>query len=132
MSAYRELAPFYDRLTEDVDHGAFLRFYEEIFARYGKKPRFFLVKRSVFLTRYVVFLFRVVQRIRLFCKKTFFEKRKSEKIGIRTVFLRQTGAAGFVFEKGGEKRGKFFVRNVPPFCGENDMPRRRSGDTRYV
>ena len=38
MSAYRELAPFYDRLTEDVDHGAFLRFYEEIFDRYGKKP----------------------------------------------------------------------------------------------
>lgn len=39
MSAYKELAPFYDRLTEDVDHGAFLRFYEEIFARYGMKPR---------------------------------------------------------------------------------------------
>ena len=39
MSAYKELAPFYDRLTEDVDHGAFMRFYEEIFDLYGKKPK---------------------------------------------------------------------------------------------
>ncbi len=39
MSAYKELAPFYDRLTEDVDHGAFLHFYEEVFKKYGCSPK---------------------------------------------------------------------------------------------
>ena len=38
MSSYARLAPFYDGLTRDVDYGAFLRFYEQVFAAYGKRP----------------------------------------------------------------------------------------------
>ena len=38
MSAYTGLAPFYDSLTRDVDYGAFLRFYEQVFDAYGKRP----------------------------------------------------------------------------------------------
>ncbi len=38
MSSYARLAPFYDGLTRDVDYGAFLRFYEQVFDAYGKRP----------------------------------------------------------------------------------------------
>lgn len=39
MSAYESLALSYDRLTNDVDYGAAVSFYEQIMAREGVSPR---------------------------------------------------------------------------------------------
>ena len=39
MGAYEALAASYDRLTNDVDYGAIVAFYEEILKKEGLKPR---------------------------------------------------------------------------------------------
>ena len=42
MSSYNALAPFYDRLTEDVNYSAFAAFYRQIFTYYGVSPKLIL------------------------------------------------------------------------------------------
>ena len=39
MGAYEALAASYDRLTNDVNYGAIVAFYEEILKKEGLKPR---------------------------------------------------------------------------------------------
>lgn len=42
MSAYNALAPFYDKLTQDVNYDAFVEFYEQVFASYKIAPKMVL------------------------------------------------------------------------------------------
>lgn len=42
MSAYNALAPFYDKLTQDVNYDAFVEFYEQVFASYEIAPKMVL------------------------------------------------------------------------------------------
>ena len=36
---YSILATYYDRIMEDVDYPAWVRFYEQCFEKYSKKPK---------------------------------------------------------------------------------------------